>query len=531
MALVNLQNLRQAEGLIDGLQELKSKIEQRINLEKYSPGHKSINLTNNKMMRTCLIAGLSSKESRELESVEQVQLSKTSNRIFETLFTLHNLSPVYSALLKLRYHDEAVDWENTTLKSKIINAEILRGVKLLMQDNVLDNWLLNTFSNSGSAKAGAIPFLNLDIGHYEDEIPAFLNLNGKNIPNTQILIAGTTGSGKSNLLAVLLNEIRQLSIDSPYPVNFLLFDYKGEFSDPANNAWLNNFEIDRGAILDPILSPLPFTPFKSFIGKPQNEINLYSTELSNALCAIDRATISANMGNRLSEAIIEAYKRSQNNPITFEEILNEYTVLQPDKDKDKDDSIKSVLKQLIRNNLFSKEDRIDLIKDSYVVKMDSFPKEGPIAKAIVYFIVSKLNSIYEILPKQVVDQDNVELRHFTIIDEAHYMLGFDNKPLRDLIATGRNKGLSIILATQNMDSYKSDFFDFYANAQYPLIMKQQSINDSVIKDLFGVSGKEFQEIKEVIAGLQKGELILKNPTAITLGVGKKYKKISVRHLI
>ena len=163
--------------------------------------------------------------------------------------------------------------------------------------------------------------------------------------------------------------------------------------------------------------------------------------------------------------------------------------------------------------------------------MDGFPKDGPIAKAIVYFIISKLNSIYEKLPKQVVDEDNVELRHFTIIDEAHYMLGFDNKPLRDLIAIGRNKGLSIILATQNMDSYKSEYFDFYANAQYPLIMKQQSINDGVIKDLFGVSGKDFQEIKEAIAGLQKGELIIKNPTAITLGMGKKYKKIKVRHLI
>ena len=163
--------------------------------------------------------------------------------------------------------------------------------------------------------------------------------------------------------------------------------------------------------------------------------------------------------------------------------------------------------------------------------MDGFPKDGPIAKAIVFFIVSKLNSIYETLPKQVVDDECVELRHFTIIDEAHYMLGFDNKPLRDLIATGRNKGLSIILATQNMDSYKSDYFDFYANAQYPLIMKQQSINDSVIKDLFGVNGNEFKEIKEAIAGLQKGELILKNPTAIQLGIGKKYKILKVRHLI
>ena len=69
------------------------------------------------------------------------------------------------------------------------------------------------------------------------------------------------------------------------------------------------------------------------------------------------------------------------------------------------------------------------------------------------------------------------------------------------------------------------------NAQYPLIMKQQSINDGVIRDLFGVSGNEFQEIRQAISGLQKGELIIKNPIAIALGMGKKYKKIKISHLI
>ena len=109
--------------------------------------------------------------------------------------------------------------------------------------------------------------------------------------------------------------------------------------------------------------------------------------------------------------------------------------------------------------------------------MSDFPKDGPIAKAIVYFVVSKLNNIYEQLPPQDNDGERVQLRHFTIIDEAHYMLDFDNRPLRNLIAVGRNKGLSIILATQNMASYNSRFFDYYANAQYPLLMKQQTQDD------------------------------------------------------
>jgi len=531
MNTINLQDLRQAEGLAENLGEIRNCLEQRINLNKYTEGNKTITISGNQIMRICLLAGLSGNEPRDMETIEQLQLSKNSNRIFENLFTRFGLSITYSALLKLRYHSFTIDWSNTVLVSKIVNSEMLRGRDILLKSSVLDEWLLNTVTTGSSGKAGAIPMLKLNIGVYEDDIQALLDLNSREVSNTQILIAGTTGSGKSNLLAVLLNEIRQLSIDSPYPVNFLLFDYKGEFSDPTNNAWLNLFEVDRGAILDPITNPLPFTPFKDFTGKAQNDINLYSTELTNALCAIDRATISANMSNRLSEAIINSYKRTQNKPISFDLILKEYTHLQPEKESEKDDSIKSVFKQLIRINLFDVDDKIDLIKDSYIVKMDGFPKDGPIAKAIVYFIVSKLNMIYEKLPKQAIDEESVELRHFTIIDEAHYMLGFDNKPLRDLIATGRNKGLSIILATQNMDSYKSEYFDFYANAQYPLIMKQQSINDGVIKDLFGVSGKELQEIREAIAGLQKGELIIKNPTANTLGIGKKYKKIKVRHLI
>ena len=68
------------------------------------------------------------------------------------------------------------------------------------------------------------------------------------------------------------------------------------------------------------------------------------------------------------------------------------------------------------------------------------------------------------------------------------------------------------------------------NAQYPLIMKQQTIDDKVIKDLYGVSGQELQEVRTAIAGLQKGELIIKDQMAFNWN-GQKYKKINVTHLI
>ena len=150
------------------------------------------------------------------------------------------------------------------------------------------------------------------------------------------------------------------------------------------------------------------------------------------------------------------------------------------KDANNDDSISSVLKQLVNAHIFESEDKVSLIDDSYIIKMDGYPKDGPIAKAIVYFLMSKLNNIFELLDKQAVNDEVVQIRHFSIIDEAHYMLDFDNRPLRNLIAVGRNKGLSIILATQNMSSFKSKGFDFYANAFISLLITSSNISGDLI---------------------------------------------------
>ena len=451
---INLGSIRQAEGLLEEITPLKNKLEERINLSQVVGNEKRLSLTMNKVLRICLIAGLSISEKRR-EDYKDIKLS--TNRLFETIFSYNNMRQTWIALLKMRYRDCAVDWSEFSTVSRVIAAEINRGCKYLMDDNNLNAFLFST--SVGKNASNSIPALNLLIGNYGDEdMEATLNINDSNISNTQILIAGSTGSGKTNLLAVLINQFRTLSTETPYPVNFLLFDYKGEFSDPANNDWLTRFDVDRTCILDPVQKPLPFTPFKNFVGRSINEINLYSTEMANALCAIERTNISANMNNRLSEAIVDCYKKTQGAPITFELMLSAYQARM--EKPDKDDSITSTLKQLVRNNLFETEDKVNLVNECFIVKMDSFPKDGPIAKAIVYFIVSKLNIIYEQLEQQAKSDDLVEIRHFTIIDEAHYMLDFDNRPLRNLIAVGRNKGLSIILATQNMESFKSKHFDF-----------------------------------------------------------------------
>lgn len=518
------------EGLNDRVQDVKTMLEQRINLKEYSDGVRPVTLTMSTVLRFCLLVGLSDKEARRIDDLDDFRMKVSNTPYATTFYTKNQIGQLFESLIKMRYHDVEGNWTHKAFASKIVGREILRGHDLLMQEGTIDEWL--HFSPlRGGKSVSDIPVLDLLVGMYDDEMEARLDLNSKAITNTQVLVAGTTGSGKSNLLAVLINQLRSASADTHYPVNFLLFDYKGEFSDPANAHWLQLFETDSSAVLNPMEKPLPFTPFKDFTGKPINELNLYATSMSNALSAISPAKISANMDNRLSEAIIEAYKKKHFKPITFKEVLDNYTMLMPEKKQDDTDSVKSVLNQLVRNNIFSEEDKIDLVHTCNIINLGQFEKDGIMAKAIVYFIISKLNNIYDSLPTQQVNDERVELRHFTIIDEAHYMLGFENQPLKNLVKVGRNKGMSIIFASQNMDDFKSKHFDFYANAQYPLIMRQQQQNDSVLKDLFGVSGGQLQELKQAITGLQKGELITKDAQAMELGIGKHWKKIKVTHLI
>ena len=371
------------ENFITEFAPLKEKNESLINLSRSAGNERRYSIPNNKLMRICLLVGLSTPGKRDESIVEAMKL-QTGNRFVPSFFTHQELSPLYSALIKLRYHDSSLDLSNNRVLSRIIGAEMCRGRDQLLTDNNLENYL---FSQGGrAALAKDIPSLNLLIGNYGDaEMEATLDINSRAITNAQIIIAGATGSGKTNLLAVLMQQIRALSSESSYPVNFLLFDYKGEFSDIQNNHWLSYFDVDRSCILDPIERPLPFTPFKDFTGRPINEINLYSTEMASALASLDRLSPSSNMSNRLSEAIVECYKRTNGAPITFTGMLKEYQARM--KDPDKDDSISSILKQLDRANIFDTEDKADLVGDSFIVKMDGYPKDGPIAKAIVLSLI------------------------------------------------------------------------------------------------------------------------------------------------
>lgn len=202
MSIINFSNTRQMEGLLDEISRVKDLIESKINLSRVADREKRVSTTLNKVMRICFIVGLSVTVERKEDDFKDIQLSTSSARIVPSFFTMHDLSTLYSALLKLRYANLNIDWSQNATVSRIIAAEMLRGRNYLLEENNLDSFLYAV--NNKVAMAKDIPVLNLIIGNYGDaEMEATLDINSRNITNSQIIIAGATGSGKTNLLAVL----------------------------------------------------------------------------------------------------------------------------------------------------------------------------------------------------------------------------------------------------------------------------------------------------------------------------------------
>ena len=99
---ISFDNLRQAEGILDNLNEIKEKIEQRINLQYKAADEKRVVLTGNKIMRICLIVGLYQTGQRDLNCLSEIQLSKSSIRIPSSFSLISfKLSIMPSACLRL----------------------------------------------------------------------------------------------------------------------------------------------------------------------------------------------------------------------------------------------------------------------------------------------------------------------------------------------------------------------------------------------------------------------------------------------
>lgn len=145
---VAFENIRQAESITEDILPLKELMEHRFNLSRQVNGGKQLVFTLNKVMRVCLIASLSLSDKRSIDDLKDIQMSKTSVRIMPSFFTKDNNKSLFSALLKLRYKDCDIDWQDSSIVGRIVAKEMYRGMKYLMDEDNLNSFLLYKWTPS-----------------------------------------------------------------------------------------------------------------------------------------------------------------------------------------------------------------------------------------------------------------------------------------------------------------------------------------------------------------------------------------------
>ena len=174
---LTIKRVASFQNMHNSIQDVKSALEQRINLNEYSENLRPITLNFSIVLRSCLLAGLSDNCKRTADDVLNSNIILDNTPYPTTFFTKADIGSMFEALLKLRYHDvEYVDWSIPANVSKAIGREILRGRDILMQEGGIDAWLCNTPLRGGGSLTGEIPELNLRIGEYENGMDAFLDI-------------------------------------------------------------------------------------------------------------------------------------------------------------------------------------------------------------------------------------------------------------------------------------------------------------------------------------------------------------------
>ena len=120
------------EGMNELVQDIKSMLEQRINLKSYSDYVRPTDINTSVVLRFCLLVGLSDKSTRSAEDITNLDMKVSNTPYATTFYTKSQIGQLFESLMKMRYHDVEGDWEQKAFASKAVGREILRGHEILL---------------------------------------------------------------------------------------------------------------------------------------------------------------------------------------------------------------------------------------------------------------------------------------------------------------------------------------------------------------------------------------------------------------
>lgn len=299
-------------------------------------------------------------------------------------------------------------------------------------------------------------------------------------------IMGGVGSGKTRTAVHMLRALRRRC-----ELPFLAFDFKGDLTD--------SFTRSFGAT--PITPPEMAIPLDVLhvASSDDTSIKTAAARIRDSIAAVKARRPSGVQSEALREAVASVLRHSSPDaPTNLPEVALALESEYEDRGR-KPDELTATLNELTQFTLFRPDlSPADFFARSWIIQL---PQDGSaeMRRLIINLTLDALDRWINSQPDAPTDdQGTRDLRHLTMLDEAHVILSTKLPALGNLVRMSRSKGGSLMLISQSPDDFESAEDGYLDNMGMTLAFNTQA-KPGPTKRIFGNIG--------ALTGLQVGEAL------------------------
>ena len=297
------------------------------------------------------------------------------------------------------------------------------------------------------------------------------SLNGAG-GSPHLAIMGGAGSGKTRTAVHMLRALRQHC-----EVPLLAFDFKGDLTDSFTGGF-------GATLIAPPGMPIPLDVLH-VASRDEISIKTAAARIRDSLASVKARKPSGVQSDALREAVALVLRHgSTGTPVDLTSVASALEAEYSDRGR-KSDELTATLNELTQFTLFSPELSPDeFFAGSWIIQL---PTDGSaeMRRLIINLTLDALDRWINSQPDAPTDEQGIrDLRHLTMLDEAHVILSTRLPALANLVRMSRSKGGSIMLVSQSPDDFENAEDGYLDNMGMTLAFNTQA-KPGPTKRIFG----------------------------------------------
>ncbi len=311
------------------------------------------------------------------------------------------------------------------------------------------------------------------------------SLNGAG-GSPHMAIMGGVGSGKTRTAVHMLRTLRQ-HCELP----LLAFDFKGDLTDSLTQS----FEASR---ITPPETAIPLDVLH-VASRDDTAIKTAASRIRDSIAAVKARRPSGVQSEALREAVASVLRRSSlEMPANLPDVASALEAEYEDRGR-KPDELTATLNELTQFALFKPDlSPAAFFARSWIIRLPQ-DGSGEMRRLIINLTLDALDRWINSQRDAPTDSQGArDLRHLTMLDEAHVILSTKLPALGNLIRMSRSKGGALMLVSQSPDDFDGAEDGYLDNMGMTLAFNTQA-KPGPTKRIFGSNAS--------LAGLQVGEAL------------------------